>query len=352
MSDAVTPTGATFGTIQPSGTRARMREDGAWLSVMMAITALEFVCWAGAWRLGFAPSPYIFTYLALAFAGLVCVLSLRGVTGTLAATPNWWSMVPATILIGIGASLFLPLKYAIPQIVPFWLDRPLADAERLIFAGDPWLRLDHLLGWAAVPIDRVYGLWLPTQSLLLFKVVTQPSSTMKSRALIAYVLAWFLLGVVAATVLSSAGPIFHDRILGGTAFAALRETLQSRGAWVALAESDKMWASLASGQPGIVAGISAVPSIHVAISVWILLVSREMAPRAVPYAACYVVFIWVASVALGWHYATDGLVGSLGMLGIWSISTRLQGYLDHRFGVCFPPKAAISRMSAFDHCGH
>ena len=91
-----------------------------------------------------------------------------------------------------------------------------------------------------------------------------------------------------------------------------------------------------------------MPSIHVAISVWILLVSREMAPRAVPYAACYVVFIWVASVALGWHYATDGLVGSLGMLGIWSISTRLQGYLDHRFGVCFPPKAAISRMSAFD----
>jgi len=58
-----------------------MREDGAWLSVMMAITAFEFVCWAGAWRLGFAPSPYIFTYLALAFAGLVCVLSLRGVTG-------------------------------------------------------------------------------------------------------------------------------------------------------------------------------------------------------------------------------------------------------------------------------
>ena len=142
-----------------------MREDGAWLSVMMAITAFEFVCWAGAWRLGFAPSPYIFTYLALAFAGLVCVLSLRGVTGTLAATPNWWSMVPATILIGIGASLFLPLKYAIPQIVPFWLDRPLVDAERLIFAGDPWLRLDHLLGWAAVPIDRVYGLWLPTQSI-------------------------------------------------------------------------------------------------------------------------------------------------------------------------------------------
>ena len=217
MSDAVTPTGAAFGTIQPSGTsradarrrRLAQRDDG---NHRIRVRLL-----GSAWRLGFAPSPYIFTYLALAFAGLVCVLSLRGVTGTLAATPNWWSMVPATILIGIGASLFLPLKYAIPQIVPFWLDRPLADAERLIFAGDPWLRLDHLLGWAAVPIDRLYGLWLPTQSLLLFKVVTQPSSTMKSRALIAYVLAWFLLGVVAATVLSSAGPIFHDRILGGTA---------------------------------------------------------------------------------------------------------------------------------------
>ena len=242
--------------------------DGAWLAIMAAITAIEFCWWAAAWKGGFAPAPYVLTYLALAFGALVCVLSLRFLTGTMAESPNWWSVLAATALVGIGASLFLPLKYAIPQIVPFWLDRPLASTERLIFAADPWLRLDDVLGWAVVPNDRLYGLWLPVQSLFLFTVLTQPPSAAKSHALISYVLAWFLLGVLAALLLSSAGPLFYDRYFGGTTFATLRETLQHRRAWIALAESDKMWASLASGRPSIVAGISAAPSIHVAISVW------------------------------------------------------------------------------------
>jgi len=234
----------------------------------------------------------------------------------------------ATALVGIGASLFLPLKYAVPELIPFWLDPPLARAERIVFGADPWLALDHFFGWAAMPLDRLYGLWLPTQSLLFFVVMTQPASTAKSRLLIAYVLAWSVLGVGAALALSSAGPIFHDRIFGGTAFAGLRETLQSRGAWVVLAESDKMWASLASRQPSIVAGISAVPSIHVAISVWIFLAARQMAPRAAPYAFCYAALVWIASVQLGWHYVTDGLAGLLGMLAIWVLSGRLQRFLE------------------------
>ena len=218
-----------------------------------------------------------------------------------------------------------------PQIVPFWLDQPLTSAERIIFAADPWLQLDRLLGWAAVPIDRLYGLWLPVQSLFLFTVLTQPPSAAKSRALIAYALAWFLLGVVAAVLLSSAGPLFYDRYFGGTTFAALRETLQNRGAWIALAESDRMWASLASGRPSVVAGISAAPSIHVAISAWIYLTVRRMAPRAAPYALCYSIVVWVGSVQLGWHYVAHGLLGALGMLGIWVLSDKLQRHVDARF---------------------
>jgi hypothetical protein len=308
--------------------RGKFGEDRAWLAVMAAVTAVEFCWWAVLWKSGFAPAPYVLTYLALAFAGLACVLSLRALTGTMAGSPNWWSVLASTTFIGIGSSLFLPLKYAIPQIVPFWLDQPIAQAERMIFATDPWLQLDRLLGWATVPIDRLYGLWLPAQSLLLFTVLTQPASAAKSRALIAYVLAWFLLGVVAAILFSSGGPLFYDRLLGGTAFAALRETLQYRGAWVALAESDKMWASLASGRPSIVAGISAVPSIHVAISVWMFLAVRRMAPRLAPYSLVYSIAMWVGSVQLGWHYVADGLVGTLGMLGIWVLSDKLQRYVD------------------------
>jgi membrane-associated phospholipid phosphatase len=84
-----------------------------------------------------------------------------------------------------------------------------------------------------------------------------------------------------------------------------------------------MWSAYTHGQYRLVAGISAAPSMHVAISLWMLLVARELAPRVVPLAAVYFAFIWIASVQLGWHYASDGLVGSAGMMAIWWSTGRL-----------------------------
>lgn len=315
---------------RPSFLSYRLGEDRTWLTVMALVTAVECAWWAVIWHLGLAPAPYLLTYIALAFIALVCALTLRFLLGPRLGSPNWPPLIAGTALLGLGASLFLPLKYAIPQLVPFWVDPALASAERAMFGADPWRVLDGVVGWAVVPMDALYGLWLPIQSLLLFITLTQPPSPAKSRALIAYVLAWFLLGVVAATVFSSAGPIFFDQIFGGATFAGLRETLQNRGAWVVLAESDKMRSAMVSGQPGIVAGISAVPSIHVAISVWIFLLARDTDWRASPYALVYAALIWIGSVQLGWHYVMDGLAGALGMLGIWTLSSSLQRLLGGR----------------------
>jgi hypothetical protein len=160
--------------------------------------------------------------------------------------------------------------------------------------------------------------------LVLFTVMLEPPSSAKSRAMIAYSLAWFVLGVGAAMLFSSAGPLFYDRLFGGNDFALLGETLRSRGAWVAIAESDAMWTALADGRPGLVAGISAVPSLHVAISLWMFLTARSMARRVAPFALSYFILIWIASVQLGWHYASDGLAGAAGMLAIWAAAGAIE----------------------------
>lgn len=299
---------------------------------MLAITAAEACWWAANWQFETAPAPYLFTYIALAFCGVGAALAFRLAMQPSAPAPKWRSVITATVMIGVGASLFLPLKYAIPQLIPFWLDAPLAQAEKHLFGIEPWLILDRCLGLLARPMDWLYGLWLPTQALILFLVVLQRGSAAKSRVLISYVLAWFLLGIVGATFFSSAGPIFHDRIFGGTDFAGLRETLQARGAWVALGESDQMWASLTRGQPTIVAGISAVPSIHVAISFWMFLAARLMAPRAALYALAYALLIWIGSVQLGWHYVSDGLAGLLGMLVVWNLVCHFEVKVRASFG--------------------
>lgn len=303
--------------------RLEIGEDGRWLSVLALLTGIELVWWALCWTAGIAPAPYVGIYLALALGGLVAALALRmAVRPRGGERSSWTALLLGTLLIAIGASLFLPLKYAIPGQVPFWLDAPLAVGERQLLGADAWVIADRLFGWALVPVDRIYGVWLPVQTVALFSVMLLPPSPAKSRALIAYSLAWFLLGVVAATLFSSAGPIFYDRLFGGQDFAALTEWLRSGGAWMVRGESDAMWASLASGRPGFVAGISAMPSLHVAISVWVWLAARTLARRLAPLALAYAIFTWVASVQLGWHYVSDGLAGALGMGALWWLAGK------------------------------
>jgi hypothetical protein len=297
---------------------------------MAALTAVELLWWATAWSLGAAPLPFVAVYLPFAVVGLAAALALMLAFRPRARLAPWPALIAGTLLVGLGASLFLPLKYAIPSEVPFWLDLPLADAERSLFGADPWLPLDRLLGPALVPVDCVYALWLPTQVLGLFLVMVQPPSSAKSRALIAHSLAWFVLGVIAAVIFSSAGPIFFDRLFGGDRFALLTRTLAQGGAWVVLAESDAMWNAFLSGKPGLVAGISAFPSLHVAVSLWLVLAARALAPRAAPVAGAYFLFIWVASVQLGWHYIADGLGGAVGMIALWLLAAPLERALAER----------------------
>jgi len=287
---------------------------------MAALTVVEMSWWLAAWRVGAAPPPLLGTYLLLASGALTIALSLRLALGFGWPNASPSAIILGTVLVAIGASAFLPLKYAIPSELPFWLDKPLASAERSLFGRDPWLILDQLLGWLTKPMDWLYGCWLPTQLLVLFSIMLARPSRAKEQALIAYSLAWFVLGAVGAMLFSSAGPLFYDRAFGSTTFARLADTLHVRGAWIAIAESDQMWHSMSSDRPGLVAGISAMPSIHVAISLWMALAARALAPRLAPLAAAYFVLIWIGSVQLGWHYASDGLVGSLGLLGLWALA--------------------------------
>ena len=70
----------------------------------------------------------------------------------------------------------------------------------------------------------------------------------------------------------------------------------------------------------MVAGISAVPSVHVAISLWMWLVARDLAPRFALTALVYFALVWVGSVQLGWHFASDGMAGVVGMLAVWRLA--------------------------------
>jgi len=287
------------------------------------LTAIELTVWLFAWTNGLAPAPMVATYVALAIAALAVALGLRPLWRRGEPRASWPTLLVGALLIGINASLFMALKMAIPALSPFWLDAPLAAAELSLFGSDPYQLLDSLFGRATIVVDRIYGFWLPLQLVVLFSLLAAPPSRAKAQALTAYAAAWFLIGIVGATLLSSAGPIFFDRLFGGDRFAPLHHILEARGAWMVLHTSDAMWLAQLSGRPALVAGISAAPSMHIAVSLWIVLAARRLAPRAVPLAAAYLAFIWIASVQLGWHYVSDGLAGVLAMAALWWLAEQL-----------------------------
>jgi len=288
-----------------------------------ALTAIELAVWLAAWSAGLAPLPMVATYIAVASTALAIALGLRPLWRHGEPRASWPVMVVGVLLVGLSASLFMALKFTIPSLFPFWLDIPVATIEARVLGIEPYQLLNALFGRATLVIDRVYAFWLPVQLVVLFSVLSAPPSQAKSRALTAYAASWFLIGIVAAGLLSSVGPIFFDRGFGGARFEPLHIMLASHGASMVLSTSDVMWSAYASGQYRLVSGISAAPSMHVAISLWILLVARELAPRAVPLAAAYFVFIWIASVQLGWHYFSDGLIGATGMMLLWWLAGRL-----------------------------
>ena len=76
-----------------------------------------------------------------------------------------------------------------------------------------------------------------------------------------------------------------------------------------------------SGNPG--GGISAMPSMHVAVSLWLALVMQAYFPRLQFLGWAYFTVILIGSVHLGWHYAVDGIVASAIAIAAWLSAPRI-----------------------------
>jgi hypothetical protein len=146
----------------------------------------------------------------------------------------------------------------------------------------------------------------------------------RPRFLVSMVLTWALLGNLGAALLSSAGPCYFGRVTGlddpfSPLLAYVRDTVPAIAAG-----QDYLWRAYSEGAMlRIGSGISAMPSLHVAMAVLCALAwSRES--RAIGAMAwLFAVVIFLASIHLGWHYAIDGYVGALGASAIWLTAGRI-----------------------------
>jgi hypothetical protein len=224
------------------------------------------------------------------------------------------------MLAGIDMLFFMWIKPELTAVAPFWADELFADIDKAMFRIDPWRLFQGLdLTFHAWAYSFLWALAIMATVVWL---LAQKPSLERSTALISYFALWSIFGTIGQLLLSSAGPIFYQRIGLGDRFAELSSSIPQ----VTQMVSGYLWEFHTSGTLGVGAGISAMPSLHIGTVAWIYLAFRGQDSRLAPLGALFALYMWALSVALGWHYAIDGIVGAAGAVVCqWASAAWLRG---------------------------
>lgn len=224
---------------------------------------------------------------------------------------------------------FSGIKKSIPFVVTFYADPVLIDLDRILFLGtDPW-RLSHmLLGWSTSLIVSIYNAWHFVHLGLAIWIAFSFDEARKIQFALTIQFVWLILGGLMAMLLASVGPVMVGDFYQDESFDPLLLVLRESAPTV-VATKDILIATM--DDPLLVSGISAMPSIHVAIGVLAALWLQSYRIALLTWAGwSYALAIYVGSIHLGWHYSTDGLVSAPLVVAMWWISGKYVSWLKSR----------------------
>ncbi len=268
----------------------------------------------------------------------------------------------AVLMVVFGCVLtdtFMSLKAAIPILHPFSWDTTLMHWDRLVhFGRHPWELLQPFMSpLITSAVSVAYNVWIFLVFGIFYWQAWSSRRRLRMQFFFTFAFSWILLGSVAATVFSSAGPCYYSRVTGvppaADPYAPLLRYLRAvdseHRVW-ALAVQDQLWENYAQqeartrgngyglvfaktktasfGATGadtprkLLSGISAMPSMHVAMAVLFALVGWRTNRWLGLLFTAYAAVILVGSVHLGWHYAIDGYASLVAVLVIWWCSGR------------------------------
>lgn len=218
-------------------------------------------------------------------------------------------------LAGLNMITFMWSKPLLNYFLPFRADPVLAAFDRALFLGrDPWTLFDWL---NTMPMAIFYHRgWFALMIVTLLVVVSRRASQHKSALMLTYFLLWTIVGPLIHVLLPAAGPVFAARLGYGNAFAAIPLPEEM------VRMTDYLWDCYTGARFGAGSGISAMPSLHIATTAWMVIAIRAVAPRWTWAVALPGALIFLLSISLGWHYAVDGIVGAAAALGCYRASLR------------------------------
>jgi len=222
---------------------------------------------------------------------------------------------------------FSKMKAMIPLFNAYsWDATFIAWDQTLFFGMDGWEVLQPLFGHPPLTafIALLYQLWMlliyPGCLYFLFYPV---DGGIRRRYFFGFLLSWTLIGGLMATLLASVGPVFLEELVGNPHFADQMAYLYSANEQVpvmTLKVQEMLLAWFHADARGLGSGITAMPSMHVAMAFLFWLAIREVNARAGWFFFAFLLAIFIGSIHLAYHYAVDGIVSILVVAAIWWIS--------------------------------
>lgn len=214
---------------------------------------------------------------------------------------------------------------------PFAWDRMISNCDQwLHFNHYPWEWLQPILGYSVVSsaLSVFYHTWFFVMICVVLWQASSLNIKLRMQFFLAFFLCWIFLGGAMAIFFSSAGPVFYGKVLhlseNQNPYSALMEYLHLANlqhSVLVLDVQEKLWQSFvmkAADAP--ISGISAMPSMHVSMSVLFALVGYR-ANRYLGMALwLFAGIIFLGSIHLAYHYALDGYVSCLFTVLIWKLA--------------------------------
>jgi hypothetical protein len=239
---------------------------------------------------------------------------------------------PVFLVFPLFISSFTSLKASLGEITPYDLDHALMVIDRFLHGGvSAWRLLQPLVGYPVVTaaISIVYEAWFPILAIVVTAVaLSARNMPLRNQFLVTLVLTWAILGTLLPLLLPAVGPCFYgllypDRV---DPFRPLMEYLIAADGQYTIRALDlqqALWADFQAGELRPGSGISATPSMHVAIATLIALLARRVSRLLAMAALVFVILTVIATVHLGWHYAVDGYISLLAVPAIWYWAGRI-----------------------------
>lgn len=269
----------------------------------------------------------VMAVLAYTFVQFATLARMRADDPVAAVKAKLVDRAPLMVLPALVLPLFLigytASKCAIQFLVGYGWDEVFANADKLIFGDDVWHLTRRILGSSH---SRIWE-WLYTVGWgSVFFITANAVALFGSKRFVgiyftAMLGSWLIGGCVLAYGFSAAGPVFaglfHPEL--AQRFEPMRQALDGSLGTGPIGFTQHYLGQIAGLHVAAKgAGISAMPSMHLAAaSVYVLAARRT---RWLLPAIAFWVIIFVASGYFGYHYWVDGIAAAIVAAAVWSAS--------------------------------